>query len=240
VPFSWRGFYVGGHLGAVTEHASGTSDFLDTLDGSTNPQSNSLSNTHVLAGGQLGYNWQIDPRWVVGIEGDWDWTRTGYSACRQTDVDSLACSDNGHGFETIGGKTEWLATARARVGVTLANFLLYGTGGAAWGRVETDLAQTCPSGCGLSNTGVFAASTADHIKAGWVAGLGAEAAIDRNWSVRAEWLHIDLGTITDTLSTAGTLNNDDGGGTQSGTQTTAWSRREKFDELRIGVNYRFQ
>jgi hypothetical protein len=46
---SWSGFYVGGSVGGVMEHVSGTSDFLDTgafgQYSSPNPQNNSFSNT---------------------------------------------------------------------------------------------------------------------------------------------------------------------------------------------------
>lgn len=74
----WTGFYVGGNLGGVAEHASGTSDFLDTFvifpfGFATNPQSNSFSSTRLLGGVQAGYNWQFNPQWLVGLEGDWDW-----------------------------------------------------------------------------------------------------------------------------------------------------------------------
>lgn len=236
VVMSWTGFYIGGNLGGVDAHASGTSDFLDPaatkIRSTTNPQGNSLSNTRFLGGGQIGYNRQFDPRWVVGVEGDWDWTNAGYNFCRQTDTFSQPCTDNGDGFETIGGSTKWLATARARLGFTVSNFLLYGTGGVAWGRIDTTLSQSClQNGCGSSATQLFASSTIDHTKAGWVAGLGVEAAIDTHWSVRGEWLHIDLGSITDSLSTVGS------GAT---TQTTLWSRGERFDEFRVGVNYLFK
>jgi len=228
---SWNGFYIGGNIGGISARASGTSDFLDTA-ASNNPQSNSLSSTNFLGGGQVGYNWQFDPRWVVGLEGDWDWTNTGYSFCRQTDITSAACTDNGDGFESIGSKAKWLATARARLGFTVSNFLFYGTGGAAWGRVETNLAQNClVDGCGLNSSLPLAvSSTIDHTKAGWAAGLGVEAAIGTHWSVRGEWLHIDLGNVTDSLATVG----------NPGTQTTLWSRGERFDEFRVGVNYLFK
>jgi hypothetical protein len=51
-----------------------------------------------------------------------------------------------------------------------------------------------------------------------------------NWSVRAEWLHIDVGSINNSLPTAGS----------SGIQTAIWSRTERFDESRAGVNYLFR
>jgi outer membrane immunogenic protein len=236
--YNWTGFYVGGNLGGVTEHASGTSDFNDVAGipvlNPTNPQSNSFSNTHFVGGVQAGYNWQFDPRWVLGVEADWERTRTGYSFCRQTDITSLACADNGDGFETIKSTTDWIATARARLGVTVGNVLLYGTGGAAWGHIETTLSQSClVGGCGATSSATHAASSiSSTIKAGWVAGLGAEAALGHNWSVRTEWLHIDLGTIGNSLTTVGNF-------VFPSTQTTTWSRAERYDQFRIGFNYKF-
>jgi hypothetical protein len=50
-----------------------------------------------------------------------------------------------------------------------------------------------------------------------------------HWAVRAEWLHIDLGTITDSLPTIG----------DNGTQTAVWSRTERFEEFRGGLSYLF-
>jgi outer membrane immunogenic protein len=110
--------------------------------------------------------------------------------------------------------------------------LLYGTGGAAWGDIQTSLTQSClVQGCGISSTALsLLSSTTNNIKTGWVAGAGVEAMIAPNWMLRGEWLHIDLGTITDALSTVG--NN-------GGVQSTAWPRSEKFDEFRVGLNYKF-
>jgi outer membrane immunogenic protein len=239
VAYNWGGFYIGGNLGGVSEHASGTSDFREVaifpVLNPTNPQSNSFSDTHFVGGVQAGYNWQFDRRWVLGVEADWDRTRTGYNFCRQTDITSLACADNGDGFETIKSTTDWIATARARLGVTVGNVLLYGTGGAAWGHIETTLSQSCLVGsCGaVSIRSLAASSTSSTVKAGWVAGLGAEAALAANWSLRAEWLHIDLGTIGNSLTTTG---NSFG---FPSAETTTWSRAERYDQVRIGLNYRF-
>ena len=60
-PFSWTGFYVGTHLGY------GWSD-VDWQE--TGPAFNgSHDGSGVLAGGQIGYNWQAG-RFVYGVEGD--------------------------------------------------------------------------------------------------------------------------------------------------------------------------
>ncbi len=143
---SWNGFYVGGNLGGAIEHASGTSDFLDPTGGlfgdpASNPQDNTFSSSAFVGGVQIGYNWQFDPRWFAGVEGDWDFTNTGYDLCRQTSRSVGGCANTGDGFEIISSNTRWLATARVRLGITAGNFLLYGTGGAAWGSVVTNLTQ---------------------------------------------------------------------------------------------------
>ncbi len=77
-PPNWTGFYIGGNIGGVASRSSGTSDFLDPSAPpglTTNPQSNSFNNSSFIGGVQAGYNWQFAPRWVAGIEADWDWTR---------------------------------------------------------------------------------------------------------------------------------------------------------------------
>ncbi len=231
--YSWTGFYIGGNVGAVAGVPRGTSDFRDSADVppfNTNPEHFSSANWSVLGGFQAGYNWQVDPLWVVGVEADWDWARPRYSFCRQTDITSAACIDSGDGFESIASRTDWIGTARVRAGVTLDGILLYGTGGAAWGRVVTTLSQTCPGGCGANSTlAVAASSTSTTDKVGWVAGAGVEYALNANWSAKAEWLYVDLGTINSSLATAGSV----------GVQTTTWSRSERYDELRLGLNYKF-
>lgn len=231
-PISWTGFYVGGNVGANTESSSGISNFIDTRGTvAENPQNNQFNTTQAIGGGQIGYNWQFDPRWVIGVEGDWSFTHDNYGFCRQTDTVSAACSDNNFGFELISSTTDWLATARGRAGFTWSNLLFYGTGGFAWGRVETSLTQNClVGGCGAAPTPLFASSTSTAIKSGWAVGLGTEMQWDAHWSARLEWLHIDLGSIGNSLSSAGT---------PFSTQTTTWSRSERYDLLRAGINYRF-
>jgi outer membrane immunogenic protein len=231
VMMDWTGFYIGGNVGGVFQSASGTSDFQDTADGSTNPQSNSPSNTSFTGGAQFGYNWQFAPHWLVGVEGDWDWMQSKYSFCRQTDINSSACFDNGFGFETVSSQANWMATARTRAGFVWDRVMFYGTGGLAWASVQTTESLSCSvAGCGAGSNVPFAgSSTFNDIKTGWTAGFGVEGMLTQNWTVRAEWLHTDLGTISDTASTT----------TPFGTQSVVWSRDERFDTFRVGVNYLF-
>jgi outer membrane immunogenic protein len=239
--WSWTGFYVGGNAGWAGERASGTSDFVDTIFAPgniqfRNPQSNSPSSSSFTGGVQAGYNWQVAPRFLLGVEGDWDWLNTKYSFCRQANVSSTACLDgppNIDGFETIAGQTNWLATARARAGVTWDRFMFYGTGGAAFGSIRTTESLSClTDGCGAASTLRLAlSSSTTQTRTGWVAGLGVEGLLTAQWSIKAEWLHYDLGSLSNTFTTTGNVG--------VGTQSVVWSRNERFDTVRVGLNYHF-
>jgi outer membrane immunogenic protein len=150
--WNWTGFYIGGNVGGVWQRDDGDSNFTNPIAPFNNPQSNSISDSSVIGGFQIGYNWQFS-NWVLGLEGDWSWLKTSNSFCRQTDISSLACSDNGSGFLTLTSETDWIATVRGRIGFTWDRFLVYGTGGVAWGNVDTSINANClVFGCGVSPT----------------------------------------------------------------------------------------
>jgi outer membrane immunogenic protein len=93
--------------------------------------------------------------------------------------------------------TDWLATARARIGFTpQPSLLVYVTGGLALTklRVSNSFSDNAPEeGVG--------GSSADEIKAGWTVGGGAEFMLTRNWSLKAEYMYLDFGSV----STAGSI-----------------------------------
>jgi outer membrane immunogenic protein len=80
---------------------------------------------------------------------------------------------------------------------------------------------------------LLASSTTSTTKSGWVAGLGSAVALQGNWSARLEWLHIDLGSVSNSFTTSGLT-----GGAIPSTQTTVWSRAERYDVIRLGLDYR--
>ncbi len=79
LPYNWTGFYVGGHIGG------GWQDGDSTLLGAPAPlffplgTTQSGSGSGFLGGVQAGYNYQLSPNWLVGIEGDISWTNTNFS-----------------------------------------------------------------------------------------------------------------------------------------------------------------
>ena len=70
----------------------------------------------------------------------------------------------------------------------------------------------------------------DQVKSGWVAGGGAQWALDRRWAVKAEYLYADFGSV----STAVPLSNS-----PAFTQTMSASSDVSLRLLRIGFDYRF-
>ncbi|WP_296747304.1 outer membrane protein [Mesorhizobium sp.] len=156
-----------------------------------------------IGGVTAGYNWQRD-HLVFGVEGD-----ISYSAMKgstHTDVSGPPCRDEG-----CTATVDWFGTGRARVGYAFENFLPYATGGFAVGHVKgsADLGACLPAGsCDYSDT-----------RWGWTAGAGVEWAMNQQISLKAEYLHVDLGAPDFTRSSVTT--------------------DAKFDTARIGMNYHF-
>lgn len=135
-----------------------------------------------IGGVQAGYNWQAG-NVVFGLE---------------TDIQAS-------NIESPTYTLDYFGTVRGRLGYAVDQFLIYGTGGFAYGRGTYELG-------GLSN---------DQVSTGWTLGGGGEYAFSPNWSVKAEYLYVDLGKETYT-SVVGPLD--------VGTNANI---------LRAGVNYRF-
>jgi outer membrane immunogenic protein len=83
---------------------------------------------------------------------------------------------------------KWLGTNRARVGYSWDCYLVFATGGLAYGQVEA----TC---CAL-----VPAQAKSCV--GWTAGGGVEAMLMPNWSAKLEYLYVDLGDKTNYIASA--------------------------------------
>ena len=130
-----------------------------------------------LVGGTVGANYQIGA-YVFGIEGDADWTDLhGGSGSTCGAISDLVPPPTG--CQT---QSEWLATVRGRLGYTFNNVLIYGTGGAAVGNIQN----------GLIPPSTFDSKT----ETGWTIGAGVEIAFAPNWTVKAEYLFVDLPDTT--------------------------------------------
>jgi outer membrane immunogenic protein len=89
---------------------------------------------------------------------------------------------NNHTFLAADTRNNWLASARARLGVVGWNTLWYVTGGGAW-------TQESYAGVGQFFNGFNDSATGNRTRSGWVAGAGAEYMINPNWLLRVEYLY---------------------------------------------------
>jgi outer membrane immunogenic protein len=178
----WTGFYVGGNVG----YSWGNWDATGVVIGPTGGHNFNVNG--IIGGVQAGFNWQFNRDWLIGIEGDYQWSgeKDDFSW-----VFPITINDARSGF-TIKNemKFPWFATLRARLGyIPDPNWLVYLTGGLAVGRVE----DTASLSLGAISLSISDATT----KSGWTIGGGVEAKLgnSNHWSAKAEYLYIDLGTV---------------------------------------------
>jgi len=255
VVYNWTGFYAGLNGGYSwgrdpTDLAGVASVRTRTFRGFTLPTPTLLSDTTLATafgststanidggvfGGQIGYNWQIDRTWVVGLETDIQWT--GQRGNNQFCL--TAGCPLGTFVANADYRLQWFGTARARAGILVdPRVLLYATGGLAYGQVKADYSA------GMVGLPLGSVSTTTT-RAGWTVGAGVEAGFWDNWTVKAEYLYVDLGSVstgalggsstvilTDTPTTAITTVID--------TSVAATSSVRMRDNIfRVGINYRF-
>ncbi|MCB4768158.1 porin family protein [Ancylobacter sp. Lp-2] len=162
--FTWTGFYIGANVGYLWSDGSGGST-IDTFGSGMWAG----TNDGFVYGGQIGYNYQLDNNWVIGIEAD---------------IQGVATS--GSNFGGVVGSTwygngadyDYFGTVRGRLGYAVDRLLVYGTAGVAYG-------STSVSG---SINGVGYDVSSDFVT--WTVGAGAEYAFADNWTVKAEYLYL--------------------------------------------------
>jgi outer membrane immunogenic protein len=135
----------------------------------------------VIGGGQIGYNYQLG-HFGIGAEADFSGSDMGDSTTQNGSFGQDTQSY--HAEENI----DWYGTVRLRLGFAPScRFLLYGTGGLAYGDAHYS------GDLGFGRTDEHYPVSFDETKVGWAAGGGGEFALNRHWSIKAEYLYIDLG-----------------------------------------------
>lgn len=232
VTTNWTGFYVGGNLGAIggTKNGAGFTgssdgDFSEGLVGN---RVTSSSKAGMLFGPVVGYNYQISPSFVVGAEADYGWANADRRSTFHNSVDVFTGVAVYDVNATTRSQLTSFGTLRARVGyLATPNLMLYGTAGLAFGSIKNSAhvvdTMTVPEGVATFSD-VSARST--KTKVGWTAGVGAEYALNRNWSVKVEYLYANLGKSNATFPGQGLYN-------------FATKNKNEFQLVRAGLNYRF-
>lgn len=249
---NWSGFYAGLNVGQGWGRSASTADFTDR-GALLSANAGTFDLNGVTGGGQVGYNWQREI-YVVGVEADFQGSgqKGRFATLCAGAPDGLQdgiCTPGHRGDNTFDAalpvtfnltqKLDWFGTVRGRLGVAVTpRVLLYGTGGLAYGRVSTSGSVSAinvdgiPGADGGTFTPVAASFSHATTKVGWSAGAGIEGAIADKWSARLEYLYVDLGTVSGSLTTPVVA--------LSGAPLVIGYRSHITDNvLRVGVNYRF-
>ena len=219
VIYNWSGFYVGATAGYNRGKADITyspASFLVPADVTaiSAQGSPSLSSNSFTGGVELGYNAQWN-QLVAGIVSDFQ-----YIGLKASAGGTFATPSAGPHVMNTEVKADWLVTLRGRVGYAFDRTLLYATGGLAVSNISFSQSDAF-----LGSTDAFSIS---KTKAGWTVGGGVEYALPDRWSLRAEYLYVDLGHV---------------GGPSTFTFAlvpfaTAYDARVRDNIVRLGVSYK--
>ncbi|MCP8940101.1 porin family protein [Alsobacter sp. SYSU M60028] len=211
--YNWTGFYIGANAGYTWGSGDvsvvGDSTFISNLNAVGAPTKGSLDPGGFTLGLQAGYNYQVN-QFVMGVEADANWVDASKSSYWAGLTPGSTAS--------FGSKIEWLSTIRGRLGYAVNNFLIYGTGGFAFGQGKA----TWGYGDGVN---VWSGSESGT-RTGWALGAGVEYAFNRNWTAKVEYLYYDLGEKTFYSTTAAG-------------NTAALKADYSGNIIRAGVNYKF-
>lgn len=242
-PFSWTGFYVGGHVGyGWGEKAFGLPELageqfgdcygkfqkcFDFSELGSEAFKHKLSG--FLGGVQAGVNYQVGV-WVLGVEGQFSWTKMDETST--TKLGEFYFANCWYDFTkdiNLKATTEvnWVATVAGRIGYTFDRFMLFAKGGVAF--ADQDYNWVVSKGDYELLKAKFG-----ETRTGWMVGAGAEWMLIGNWSAKIEYNYMDFGSKT--LNVAATECHY---GECGGTSNLKVDIDEHMHVVKAGINYRF-
>ncbi|WP_293794688.1 caspase family protein [uncultured Bosea sp.] len=172
-----------------------------------------------VGGAQFGFNYQIGAV-VIGAETDLSATKLGGGQ-------TTAANPGGTRFTTRAeNEVSMLGTVRARAGFVLGDFMIYGSGGYAYGLVDQK------GSIRPDNPATTSGATASRsgLASGWALGGGVEYAILPGMTLRLDYTHYDLGNQKLTLQDYTGL---------APTQYATMRARTAGDIVKAGFNFGF-
>jgi len=198
---NWTGIYIGGSVAGRWTDATWATTAIGSPPGPVDPTTTpaSFNSPSVRAGGYIGYNWQFDPLYVVGLEADVAWGNNNLTLGGIPGT--FGTGGQGAGLAAISIDSSnvrlgWEGGFRGRFGMLFTpTWLLYGTGGLAWQQV--DFNATCN---GTPSNGSWCVAPRDQTisltRVGWTLGGGIETMLWNHWLIRAEYRYSDYGTFS--------------------------------------------
>lgn len=277
--YSWTGWYIGGNIGyswgdartdiAGTATTVALPSFFGGFPGNVAfADSNTARLNGVIGGGQVGYNYQLSPKWVLGIEADIQGSGERGSNAFADPFSAASCIGastppfqcfaavplNGTAATVYDARINWFGTVRGRVGYLITDqVLLYGTGGLAYGRVEVSGVTNVSGSLNTNGFGGLPLAVPftpganafgdSRTNLGFAVGAGIEGKISygTGWTWKLEYLYVDLGS----LDTVGTFPGGSSSVAIAGVLTSpftgAITTHTHFTDniVRVGLNYQF-
>jgi len=207
--YNWTGFHLGASVGGGI--SSGNSSF-STVGGPTFARAGTDA-SGVVGGFQAGYDWQFG-QVVFGVETDFQFSGVEGSLRATCPAGTCGATVNARYSQ----KMPWFGTVRGRIGYAADGFLVYATGGYAYGETKIDGRARAP--------GVNTGFDRSEVRSGWTLGGGIAVGLTRNVSLKLEYDYVDLGSMTGRVRVPG---------------LPALRYDSRFSEniVRAGVDYRF-
>ena len=185
--FDWSGLYVGFHAGGafsrnryIGNTAGAAPDWAAGTMFGVEPGG-------FIGGVQIGYNWQVNPNVVLGVE----------ASVSGTSINRRFVSTFGAADDVYTHRLPFFATFTGRVGYAAGPALFYARGGLALASISFRYDDVTAPNVG--------SGSASSTRAGYTVGLGVEYAINQNWSVAAEYNYAKFGTWTASLNATDSL-----------------------------------
>ena len=189
---AWTGWYLGLNAGgdwSASELSTSTTSVpgaglqlsalaIGLINGLGSPTD--IHTSGFTGGAQGGYNYQMG-QWLLGVEADIEHLHSAGSISAATAPGTFNLNSS--------VSTDWLFTARPRLGVIANSWLFYGTGGLAVTRISGT--WNLAGSAGIAENASVAST-----KAGWVAGGGVETMLPGKWLVGAEYLYVNFASVS--------------------------------------------
>lgn len=241
--------FAGGYVGVNAGVARGSSNFGTDpgcvpvgANGTFCEQSStsSVNGTHVARSGSGDLS---DSGFTGGIQGGYNWQSGSIVFGGEADFGAL---DLGKSIDRAGVfpfpflgttyalgesmSTDWLVTLRGKLGYVAApQLLLYATAGVAF--TELDFSSSySDNAVDVTFPGGAGSGSSSDVLTGWTVGGGGEWKLDERWSIKAEYLYLDFGSMTVAVPVSNTV---------AFAQTMRVDADLDIHLARIGLNYRY-
>jgi opacity protein-like surface antigen len=190
-------------------------------------------------GGQAGYNYLVD-NYLAGVEADLQGAamsgRGGYAGAATGTVAGVPLANMAASAQ-IEKTLDWFGTLRARGGYLVTpSILAYGTAGFAYGGATLqNRVVSLTDGGGFDLQSISSIGALSTARVGWTVGGGVEWKFAPAMSLKAEYLHYDLGRVQ--FSSGALATSFLGAFTNTTLLTSA--TRLSGEMARLGVNYHF-